>query len=373
MIVDTPGMIDSPLVKDQFGSSNGQGIREDIDFYRRSSVVSSNSNAMDRGYNFEDVIKWYAERADVILLFFDPDKPGTTGETLSILTNSLQGMDHKLHIILNKADQFKRIHDFARAYGSLCWNLSKVIPRKDLPRIYTMCLPRSYQVASRDRDAEEHTLGQGFVDLESTREDVVKEVLNTPKRRENNDITRLTERIHLLQMHCRIVDDVLARHHNDRWRFRMCMFTSIAAAVVGTAGASALVSTPEAVAIAGTSGTVLTVGVYWWKTRQLKKSLSELLSLKGPQGLESVYKRLYARRIADCDEHVADTWRKVRDHFQMGWCQEEDITSMSRITQTDFDLLEYIIEKDIPSLRRRTAPEFTSPSKRFSPGNEDNA
>jgi hypothetical protein len=22
------------------------------------------------------VVKWYAERADVILLFFDPDKPG---------------------------------------------------------------------------------------------------------------------------------------------------------------------------------------------------------------------------------------------------------------------------------------------------------
>jgi hypothetical protein len=28
--------------------------------------------------------------------------PGTTGETLSILTNALGGMDHKLHIILNK-------------------------------------------------------------------------------------------------------------------------------------------------------------------------------------------------------------------------------------------------------------------------------
>ena len=50
-------------------------------------------------------------------------------------------MDHKLLIVLNKADQFQRIHDFARAYGSLCWNLSKVIPRKDLPRIFTMCLP----------------------------------------------------------------------------------------------------------------------------------------------------------------------------------------------------------------------------------------
>jgi hypothetical protein len=60
------------------------------------------------------------------------------GETLSVLTNSLAGMDHKLHIILNKVDQFEKTHDFARAYGSLCWNLSKVIPRKDLPRIYTM-------------------------------------------------------------------------------------------------------------------------------------------------------------------------------------------------------------------------------------------
>merc|ERR1712216_449521 len=96
---------------------------------------------MDRGYDFARVTRWFAERADVILLFFDPDKPGTTGETLHILTKALVGVDHKLHIVLNKADQFQYIHDFARAYGSLCWNLSKVIPRKDLPRIYTMCTP----------------------------------------------------------------------------------------------------------------------------------------------------------------------------------------------------------------------------------------
>jgi len=102
-------------------------------------------------------------------------------------------------LVPGKADQFYRVNDFARAYGSLCWNLSKVkpsvtstlnliliktqtyalklslslnltptmtltltltlnltvtvtvtltltltlqvIPRKDLPRIYTMCTP----------------------------------------------------------------------------------------------------------------------------------------------------------------------------------------------------------------------------------------
>jgi hypothetical protein len=26
-------------------------------------------------YDFEGTVKWFAERADVILLFFDPDKP----------------------------------------------------------------------------------------------------------------------------------------------------------------------------------------------------------------------------------------------------------------------------------------------------------
>mmetsp|Transcript_24511 Transcript_24511/g.51790 ORF Transcript_24511/g.51790 Transcript_24511/m.51790 type:complete len:288 (+) Transcript_24511:166-1029(+) len=90
MLVDSPGMIDSP----------------------------GNKEFMDRGYDFPGVVRWFAHKADIVLLFFDPDKPGTTGETMSVLLNSLSGMDHKLLIILNKADQFEKIHDFARAYGS---------------------------------------------------------------------------------------------------------------------------------------------------------------------------------------------------------------------------------------------------------------
>jgi hypothetical protein len=141
MVVDSPGMIDSPVTE---------------------KTPSAGPVGLDRGYNFEGVCRWYAERADVILLFFDPDKPGTTGETLSILTTALVGLDHKLYIILNKADQFHRIHDFARAYGSLCWNLSKVIPRKDLPRIHTMCLPAGRPALTIATDTtSDKTLAQG--------------------------------------------------------------------------------------------------------------------------------------------------------------------------------------------------------------------
>jgi GTP-binding protein EngB required for normal cell division len=91
MLVDSPGMIDSPV----------------------------SSQEMDRGYDFKGVVKWFAERADVVLLFFDPDKPGTTGETLHVLLHSLGGMDHKLLIVLNKADQFKKVRS---SWKVICCN-----------------------------------------------------------------------------------------------------------------------------------------------------------------------------------------------------------------------------------------------------------
>lgn len=86
-------MIDSPMSRASiYASDRGN---PDASGRRRGSDTS-------RGYDFEGVVRWFAERADVILFFFDPDKPGTTGETLSILTNALPGMDHKLYIVLNK-------------------------------------------------------------------------------------------------------------------------------------------------------------------------------------------------------------------------------------------------------------------------------
>lgn len=117
MLVDSPGMIDPP-------------------------GASTDRTDNDRGYDFKRVVQWFAERADVILVMFDPDKPGTTFETLDVLTTSLHGLSSKLLLILNKVDDFRTVHDFARAYGALCWNLSKVIPRKDLPFIYTMYVPQ---------------------------------------------------------------------------------------------------------------------------------------------------------------------------------------------------------------------------------------
>ena len=55
MMIDSPGMIDSPV--SQSGMPQGGG-----------------EVSMDRGYDFQGVVRWFAEKADVVLLFFDPDK-----------------------------------------------------------------------------------------------------------------------------------------------------------------------------------------------------------------------------------------------------------------------------------------------------------
>lgn len=72
----------------------------------------------------------------MILLFFDPDKPGTTGETLNILTSSLVGLDHKLHIILNKvrgvcmACMYENELFSVVVYVFVCFTVSLLNPRR---------------------------------------------------------------------------------------------------------------------------------------------------------------------------------------------------------------------------------------------------
>lgn len=344
MIVDTPGMIDSPTVRDHNGN-----VRHAV---------------MDRGYDFENVVKWYAERADVILLFFDPDKPGTTGETLSILTNSLVGLDHKLHIILNKADQFTKIHDFARAYGSLCWNLSKVIQRKDLPRIYTMCLPKPYQTnngsssssnnGSDANSTEEHALGNGLADLESTREDVVQEVLNAPKRRIDNEITRLTDSVRLLQMHLSIVDDLSSKYRKAVWNSRLA-FGSVSAAAAGLTVSAVIMGLPaEMIGGVVAIGAGAVGGVSWWQNKVVNELVSSIVS---DESMSSSFRRVFARQLANKDEGISATWSRVHEHLIVAMHSEE-FKHLDKISSSDMKKIENIIEIEIPNLRRLAAPAF---------------
>lgn len=110
-LVDSPGMIDAP---------RGSSARE---------------------YDFAAAARAFAELADLVLFIFDPEKPGTTGESVDVLSACARGLEFKLRVLLNKSDSFDSIEDYARAYGTLCWNLARAMPTKDIPRIYTTWTP----------------------------------------------------------------------------------------------------------------------------------------------------------------------------------------------------------------------------------------
>ena len=101
-------------------------------------MIDSVEGASSRDYDFAGAVKRFAELCDMVFFLFDPDKPGTTGETVNVFAKCLRGVEFKLRVLLNKCDSFSSLYDFARAYGTLCWNLSRVLHTKDLPKIFTI-------------------------------------------------------------------------------------------------------------------------------------------------------------------------------------------------------------------------------------------
>ncbi len=100
-------------------------------------MIDAASGTVSRDYDFHAAVRQFAERADTVFFLFDPEKPGTTGETLDVFARDLRGLEFKVRVLLNKCDQFSSLYDFARAYGTVCWNLARVLHTKDLPKIYT--------------------------------------------------------------------------------------------------------------------------------------------------------------------------------------------------------------------------------------------
>ncbi|HHC25463.1 MAG TPA: Dynamin family protein [Desulfobacterales bacterium] len=97
----------------------------------------------DRGYNYQEVIGSLAQMADIVLILFDPHKAGTVRETHISLRDTLptRTFEDRLLFVLNRIDECTSLTDMLRVYGTLCWNLSQITGRKDIPMIYLSYSP----------------------------------------------------------------------------------------------------------------------------------------------------------------------------------------------------------------------------------------
>lgn len=91
----------------------------------------------DRGYNYQSVIGDLAEIADLVLVLFDPHKAGTVREAHASLRETLPAktFEDRVIFVLNRIDECDSLSDLLRVYGTLCWNLSQMLGRKDIPPI----------------------------------------------------------------------------------------------------------------------------------------------------------------------------------------------------------------------------------------------
>lgn len=109
-------------------------ILEGISLIDTPGVLAGEKQRLKRGYEFETVVKWFADRVDMILILFDVSKMDISDEFRRVI-EGLQGNDSKVHIMLNKADVVTT-PQLMRVYGALMWSLGKVIDTAEVSRVY---------------------------------------------------------------------------------------------------------------------------------------------------------------------------------------------------------------------------------------------
>ncbi|AOY59681.1 dynamin family protein [Desulfococcus multivorans] len=149
-IIDTPGMLDSITER-------------------------------DRGYDYQDVIGDLAQKAGLVLVLFDAHKAGTVREAYKSIRETLSAatFEDRIIFVLNRIDECTSFNDLLRVYGTLCWNLSQITGRKDIPMIRLTYSPNA---APKTVGAAGFRKAEYLPLLENQREDLRRAILDTPRR-----------------------------------------------------------------------------------------------------------------------------------------------------------------------------------------------
>mmetsp|Transcript_20030 Transcript_20030/g.49224 ORF Transcript_20030/g.49224 Transcript_20030/m.49224 type:complete len:568 (+) Transcript_20030:22-1725(+) len=96
--------------------------------------ILSGQKQRNRNYDYESVMKWFGERADLVIVMFDAHKLDISDELKRVMELFIPHID-KIRIVLNKADSIST-QQLMRVYGALMWSLGKVLNTPEVCRVY---------------------------------------------------------------------------------------------------------------------------------------------------------------------------------------------------------------------------------------------
>jgi len=163
-------------------------LLESVTIIDSPGVLSGEKQRIARSYDFADVVQWFAERSDLILLLFDAHKLDVSDEFRDVISK-LRPHDDKVRCVLNKADQIEK-SQFVRVYGSLLWSMGKIFRTPEVSRVYC----GSYW----DKDLEHKDYKDMFEEDEKL---LVEELKNLPGSAAARKINDMVKRIRLVKVH----------------------------------------------------------------------------------------------------------------------------------------------------------------------------
>lgn len=164
------------------GSQMPSSVLRSVTLVDTPGILSGEKQRVNRGYDFNKVTGWFAERADLILVLFDAHKLDISDELKGAI-DSLKGNEDKIRCVLNKADQIDR-QQLMRVYGALLWSLGKTMTSPEVTRVYVGSF---WQEPLKNRD------NSALFEMEES--DLMKDLAILPRQSAVRKINELVKRI----------------------------------------------------------------------------------------------------------------------------------------------------------------------------------
>ena len=167
-------------------------VLESITLVDTPGILSGEKQRLQRGYNFEAVMEWFADRADRIILLFDAHKLDISDEFRRVI-ELIKRNPEKIRIVLNKSDMIST-QQLMRVYGALMWSLGKIMGTPEVVRVYIGSF--------WDRPMQDTSNRQLF---EMEQEDLFADIQTLPRTAAVRKLNELIKRAKLAKVHAIIL------------------------------------------------------------------------------------------------------------------------------------------------------------------------